>query len=504
MMHKFQILHPKLLVASLFFMLLSSCLPDIQEVKIDRTGYKIAAPIINSKTDLDNLFDKLGHSDNIVLYPDNTLGIVYEGDVIEVLGKDLFRAFGNLFFKITNRKTTINIPIPDQEISQAHISGDSMIFLFQGNGKDTINYSLTMPTMRSPKGDTLRVEVTCENKNVRVTRSVQGYTFGFNPGNSFPVELEAKDKDGHEIQDVGTAWLAYDTLYFSYIEGVFGQDSFLLPKDTIIIDVFDKLEEGGVFFNDPRVSVSIENSFGFPVSARIKELSVVNKQNLRVPLSSPLIDKGIFLQYPMMDEVGVSKTSVFAFDKNNSNIFEAFNANPTKLIYEFTGVGNPDTSMPVLGFATDSSFLKIKVKVELPVNGWVDRFVFSEKTDWSWNPGDLSAIDSIAIKTILLNGLPVDLGVQVYLLRDSNIIDSIFAPKLWQVQGAPIDANGYASGLTENRNTIQAGAPLIRHMQEADQAVYKVKISTTDAPDRTSIIRKSDIIDLKLGVKVGL
>ncbi len=483
---------------------LASCLPDIQDVKVDRTHLKIAAPLINSKTTVDNLFDKVGRSDNIVIYPDNTLGFVYKGNVVEVTGKELFRSFGRLFFKLVDKKSTINIPIPDQEVKEGHIGGDTLIFLFQGNGKDTIDYTLTIPTMKSPDGQPLSIKTHFDGEPIRIKRSVKDFSFGFNPGNSFDVLIDAKDKDGQDLPDIGAVWMAYDTLYFTYIEGVFGKDSFLLPKDTVIIDVFDKLEEGGAFFKDPQVTVTIESSFGFPVSARIKELSVINKKQLRVPLHSPLIDKGIFLEYPSLAEVGASKSTVFAFDKDNSNIYTAFNSNPTKLIYEFTGIGNPDPSNPTLGFVTDSSFLRINVKVELPINGWVDRFALSEKVDWNWDPGNLSSVDSVTIKTILNNGLPIDMEVQVYLLKDDEVLDSIFVPKRWQVKGAPIDAVGFSTGLTENRNSTKVGKSVIDHMQMANKALYKLKVSTTNAPDKTSSVRKTDVIDLKLGVLVQI
>ncbi len=496
-----QFFHSKWIFATVLLGLLTACLPDIQEVKIERDKIKVAVPLIDSKTNLDNLFGKLGRSDNIIIYSNGNLGFVYSGNVVEIKGRDLFKSFGQLAFSLSQSETNINIPIPDQELVEGKIEGDTMLFLFQGNpDKSPLDFKLTMPTMISPAGDPLEIKVHYNGQQVLKKQAIGGYTFGFNQGNNFPVNVDARDDQGQKVEDFGTVWLAYDTLYFSYIKGYFGKDDYELPQDTVVIDIFDQLEEGGVFFNDPKVTVEIENSFGFPVNATAQRLKVLNKKHQEFTLSSPLIDNGIELQYPNLQEVGQTKKTLFEFDKSNSNIYDVFNANPTRLIYKFNGVGNPDPNNPTIGFATDSSFLRMNVRVELPIDGWVDRFVISKKSDWSWDPGDLSKLDSVTIKSIFNNGLPVELNTQVYLLKDDEVIDSIFRPSAWEIQGAPIDGDGYSSGLTESRNSIKVGRKVIEHMAEANYARYKVKVSTKNAPQRNSIIRKTDEFELKLGV----
>jgi hypothetical protein len=78
--------------------------------------------------------------------------------------------------------------------------------------------------------------------------------------------------------------------------------------------------QGGLYLDEPRVTMQVTSSFGFP-RALVNTLRCVRAMARKFPFKVKL-DEGMFFDYPILGQAGQFKTSTFVFDKSNSNIRE--------------------------------------------------------------------------------------------------------------------------------------------------------------------------------------
>ena len=120
----------------------------------------------------------------------------------------------------------------------------------------------------------------------------------------------------------------------SYLEGYLGQEPYDLPRDTIIIDFFDRWIDGTVTFANPSINVEVENSFGLPVRSVFNVMEIWNQDGSVLPVQSDILNTGVDFNYPALDEVGESKFTSFSLNKDNSNIVDIFSNRPIAVDYD--------------------------------------------------------------------------------------------------------------------------------------------------------------------------
>jgi len=481
-------------------LLIGACTPP-EAIKIeDLPNTEWAIPLFHTSASLDSLFEKFGTTSNVNIYPDGLIAFIYQGDILKVHSEEIFKPIGVLTIPIAPGRDTLPLPIDDQIITRGHIKGDTMIAQFLAHATDTVHYRIRIPSMYDANGNTFVMEGTClPSQDLIVKKSMAGYTFEFLNGNSFEIEMTATKPDNNPT--LGLAYLSFTDLRFSYLEGYFAKNTFELPLDTIDILVFQQQKEGKIYFDDPRIRVTAFNSFGFPAAAEIQQLFVIDKDGNKIPLQSPLISHGVQVNYPALNEIGQVKATHFNFSKANSNIDDIFNANPIKLVYDFLGVGNPDTTDRSIGFATDSSFMRIQVTVELPLDGWVDRFVMTSTSDLDSFRLDLPT-DSALLKLVVNNGLPIALDLQVYFYQNNALLDSLPTTKPVTVQSAQVDDQGRVIAPRKSVIYLPLSRSWTDMLPKADKAKAVLRISTDHAPSTTVRITKDHFVEISAGIKL--
>ncbi len=481
-------------------LLMGSCIPPNAVEIEDTVDSEWAIPLFHISTSLDSLFEKYGTTPYVDIYPDGLIAFIYQGDILKVHSEEIFKPIGVLTIPITPGRDTLPLPIDDQIITRGHIKGDTMIAQLVAHATDTVHYRIRIPSMYDADGNVFVMEGTClPQQDVVVKKSMAGYTFEFLNGNSFEIEMTATTPDNNPT--IGLVYLSFTDLRFSYLEGYFAKNTFELPLDTIDILVFQQQKEGKIYFDDPRIRVTAFNSFGFPAAAEIQQLFVIDKDGNKIPLQSPLISQGVEVNYPSLDEIGQVKETHFNFSKANSNIDVIFNANPIQLVYDFLGVGNPDTSDRSIGFATDSSFMRIQVTVELPLDGWVDRFVMTSTSDLDSFRFDIPT-DSALLKLFVNNGLPTALDLQVYFYQNNTIIDSLPTSNPITVESAQVDDQGRVIAPRKSEILIPISRSWTDMLPTADKARAVLRISTDRAPTTTVRVTKDQFVEVSAGIKL--
>ena len=209
---------------------------------------------------------------------------------------------------------------------------------------------------------------------------------------------------------------------------------------------------GNIYFTDPKVRAIITNSVGAESTVKIDQLTAQSNITGNTNIVSSVINTTIPIFYPSLAEIGQSKVTTIQLDKTNSNVQTVFNPAPNKIIYKMSGAINP--SGVSANFATDSSYIKVRGEVEIPMEGKVTKFVLLDTIDNISYPdlvvnGKAVTVLSAGFNVALSNGFPMNSNIQIYFMDDANVIlDSLFqSPHL--IPSASIDAAGKVTTPTD-------------------------------------------------------
>ncbi len=304
----------------------------------------------------------------------------------------------------------------------------------------------------------------------------------------------------------GSILVILDSMLISYAEGYFGKIDYPVPRDSIEIEVFRIFEEGNLYFEEPKISITVNNSFGVPTSAYFNMLDAITSDGTRISVSNTVLSQGMEFDYPDLSEVGQFVSTEFVVDKSNSNIEDIIGQPIQYIDYELFTSANPDADPTIRGFATDSSAISVDLLVELPLYGRANNFTVFDTIDLDLDASN-NEVSSVAFRLHSENELPVDIKTQVYFTDSNfNIIDSLntdFSTPI--IASAPIDSDGNSNGMTEETTDFEITED--RYYKIANQAtkvLLKAAISTTDNGSKLVRIHADDDFTMKLGVKVGL
>jgi len=108
----------------------------------------------------------------------------------------------------------------------------------------------------------------------------------------------------------------FQNMHYYSIYGYLGRDTAELNRDTIHLEIFDHAFQGSVYFQDPKIHIYVNNSYGLPIRLKFDDLSaysVVNDNNTTVPFPIDSID----INYPLLSEFGETKNTTITLDTNN-------------------------------------------------------------------------------------------------------------------------------------------------------------------------------------------
>ncbi len=314
------------------------------------------------------------------------------------------------------------------------------------------------------------------------------YTITFNNSNS---TLNTLNKNF----DITTS---FDQITPASLFGYFGQSEFMMPSGTSELGVFNNIKSGTIYFDDPKLTLTLKNSFGMPLDATIVQLKAINGDGTQTaltgPIPSPLID------YPLM--FGQQAVTTIVFDKNNSNIQQVINGAPRQFVYDIdAGINSP---LPSYNFMGDSSEFRADIKMEIPLRGYAAGFTVQDTLDFSI--GEIKEIESAEFRLNISNGFPVNVYTQVYFMDDNfNVVDSLLDhAQNHLIEAAEYEADGRTTIPTRRMTDEPFAGNRLQNLLKAKKVLIKGEIQTKDAPTSMVEIYDDYKIDFKLGVKTKL
>lgn len=491
-------------IAILFFLLAVSCNKEIDQ--IDYTP-EFAVPLFSSSSTLADFFDSDSDSSALVIAPDGAMMLVYRGNIFRRDAEEFFAKIP-LFPGVMN-DTVFSAPFTLENninLIRASITSGDIFIQINSNVPEDVYFMLELPQV-TKNGETFKIFDTLKyTGNLPVIKpiplqSVAGYDIFLN---GLQIDLRyvaTKSSNGERVVLPAVGFLI-SNVTFSYLEGYFGYEHHQIDRDTIQMEIFKNILQGNLSFADPRVTFTVNNSFGFPLRCMVSTLRV-NNDNQSADLMSPLIDKGFDFNYPSLAEVGKVSQTKFFFNRSNSNIKEILELYPTILDYQVDVISNPDTIVNFIGYTTDSSYMNLNVQVELPLHGNASSFEGDKIYDVEFS--SLKNVIAAELKLVTENGMPLEIHTQATLLDENGMpLADLLNGYQRILKAAPINTDGYSTGISRQDTYIQADKALIDKMLLAKKLKVEARFNTASMGTTDVHIRSTDAVNLRMGLRATL
>jgi len=257
-------------------------------------------------------------------------------------------------------------------------------------------------------------------------------------GDGIDVNLDFTVTHSGEQTDIGdrldfSIGMAAESIEYAY--GYLGQVTEIAEQDTQEVDLFENIDGGFFYFDDPALELTINNSSGIPVSLGVN--SIYNPDNA----GGTTISGGGLSDIPLVPGAnfpGETASVVHRIDNDNldPDLSDLMSSGPAQIIYNAEMTTNPDGFSQ--NFVTAESEVEVVAKIILPLSGYGQSYTFSDTLEMDLgedlgletdSAGALSTddIDKATLRLIIDNGLPLDAELQVvFLNEEGEALDSLF------------------------------------------------------------------------------
>jgi hypothetical protein len=454
-----------------------------------------ALPLLDTQKSLGDLIQDFDKQSQVEIKSDGSIIMHYKGSYVARSSLDIFAAFRNAFFPLTD--TVMKVPLNTPSgvfVDYADVKSGTLSWGFLLN--EELEITIKIPQLE--KNGVPFFKKFKANSTYIDSVNLSGWRLVANNDLNIVVTHDARRPNGERVNLANIGIVSIKNFEFNFVRGYLGNNVFDVPADSIPIDFFKRWQGGDVRFEEPRMTVELFNSFGVPVRAISKVTDVISLNGQRLALKSPL-SEGIDINYPTLDEVGQSKKTTIVFDKSNSNFADIISANPVKMEYDIDGLTNADPLIKTIGFLTDSSRFNFQVYVDIPLTVKAKNFTFSDTVDV-----DLSGYESVQsaeLKILTDNKMPVDINLQGYFVGGSyDLVDSFFTKNNLILRGAPVDVQGLPRGAQSAENFVTLDEEKFKRVRLAKKIILKYSISTTNSG--SSVVRLASTQDVR--VRMGL
>lgn len=479
-----------------------------EDVAIPNNDREFAIPLINTENTIRKMLENLDDSSFITVAEDGFMTLNYKGDVATRSSSDLLSFFSNVTLPVLDTIFPLPLTLPaGVDLDFAILkSGTLKTVVYDSSIDELISVHLWIEEFTKDGVPYQKdFQVFPGGIYVGAEEDITGYKLS--PTNdSVIVRYTAIRPNGEHIAFSGAIpfGIVAQNMATSYAEGILGTQLFEFPADTIEIDFFDTWTVGQVNFSDPRITIYVDNSFGIPVGATVQRCNIITQDGEILPLESPYVDNGFDFPYPSLDEVGQTKSLVFYFNKDNSNIEDIISQTPKALDYDLDGVSYPGTSQEVIGFLTDSSQINVRVEVEIPLEGSISGFGVTDTLEFDPDLafGTIEGLKAAELKLVTENGMPLDVVVQVYLANEQGIVlDSLFEADQLLLVSAPIDDNGIPTGRSEQITFATLDQESVDILRHTHKILIRTAFSSTFAGSIPVRVYADQGVSLKIGMR---
>ena len=467
---------------------------DVDPFQIDNVDFgdpEIGLPLVNSTFLISDFGTNPNDNTSVILDDQGRLTLRYNGKVLEQNKDFVFPPLPFLqYIQIIGTQMPFSFeavevdgedesPLAGVIIEKAIFDDTNVKFRYDNSTADPVTVTMTVPEF-TLDGQVFAVTHLVQPNSIFESDfiSIEGYTVETET-NSFTFNYDAVTPSGESIV-LNKAEMFVDVLSFSYGEGNFGKRVHQLSEDIVDIGIFKQWVSGGLSFDQPSVTFDIENSFGFPVRAAFNTLELETINGEIFELTGPVIEEGINFNYPTLDQIGQVQSTVFTFDKTNSNLGDLFNEKAASITYDVDAITNPDNDTSVTGHFTEESFFTVNVALDLPMSLKANDLIIADTI--AFEKIEFDQVDSTGqLKLKVVNAFPMDLSLNMdFLAADGSELFSLVNDAEWLTVNASPDPVLTLDMLDDQVHDIIITEENIGKIPSIDKVVVKAKITTLD------------------------
>lgn len=499
------------IVVIILFTLSCSRFDEFENLEGTDSNPEFAVPLLESRVSMKDLLEKFDDDSFLEIDPDGLIHFMYSGDVLTRGSDVVFDAIQESLppgFPVQDTVVALPLGTPDGiSLDKIEFKTGTLRYLFESEHEDDMTVVIRMPQLKKDGEIFQRSHVTTPafgNVPLPLPEPVDmaGYILEAE-GDSIYVEYEARRNGMRDT--VSNFLIAFSDLTFAYAEGYLGQQVYDSDIDTIKIDFFEDWQQGRVYFENPTIDIRVDNSFGIPTRSIVEVFEVITVENEPLPLVSEVTtgNGSVDFGFPQPDEVGETKTTIYTFNTENSNIADILGSTPSALIYDVDAVTNPDSNQTIRGFITFDSRFTINVQVDLPLYVQASGFLISDTFDIDFSGYD--EVEYVEFKIITENELGVDIAMQAYFVDDNGVVlDSLLDKASNIIAAAPVDDEGIVIETQKVETFVTLDKATFDKVKTARRMVLDTEFSTLNNGNTSVKIFSEDGANIRMGMKVGL
>lgn len=383
----------------------------------------------------------------------------------------------------------------------------------------TGSMTITFPTMKKngiPYSKTVNINI--DDGTFTYTNSftdVAGYNIDLtNPTfNQIPATLDLT-----LVRTTGNAVIAthqcdvslsFTEIDYSILWGNIGQRPVPVQEDTVNIKLFNNTINGEIYLMDPRFRLFLRNSFGVPLGINFNDFKIYSSiTNTYNPYTFPPAYNNLVIAAPVTP--GQTVTTTILLDTTNFPEIRSIISEFPRFVYLQTNALTNPPPTTQYNFITDTSHISVDLEVELPMWGRAKWWALQDTLDFNFSDyfkdsvPDLSNIDWFKFRTNITNGMPTEVGVQIYLTDTLyNIIDSIYGPQNMEIIASGIlGTSGKVIASTKKISEVYFTGTRLVQLLNVKKALVRGYINTTNNGSTNVRFYEEYAIDVKVGVQI--
>ena len=231
---------------------------------------------------------------------------------------------------------------------------------------------------------------------------------------------------------------------------------------------------------DPRINIFTENSLGIPFELSLDSVIGTaedgSTETLEFYSGHPFI-----IPAPSIDMLGETADGEFYINNQTSNIQDLLNIAPHTLSYKVTAnIGSQNQSH----FLLDTSRFMTEVEILLPMDLSITEYALTDTLEFALGADgiDTSLIKHVVVNLSTINELPIELGLQVYLLDASDtVLDSLLNGDPVFLASSEVDSDGKLLLASETSHNIDFPAEKLGILDQTEYLWVKARMVTAES-----------------------
>ncbi len=295
---------------------------------------------------------------------------------------------------------------------------------------------------------------------------------------------------------------------FNTIHGFFGIQTVYPPSAVISIGAFGtSLNSAKVSFAQPKVTMNVINDYGVPCTVTFSKIEARKNGAQPLPLKlSP--DSPISIAYPAT--LGNSATTPVAI----TNAKDVLDFAPSEIFYQLSASTNQGFTSGN-NFMADTSKMRVQMDVEVPLYGHASGIILKDTAKIDLSKLDQSQIQKASLKVTVINELPLDAKIQLYLTDAGyTVLDSLLeTAQTSLVKGSSVSPTGDLETAGVSDQLLDLNVDRLTNVFKSKNIIIRAVMNTSkDAAGNSNdvkfkskyviIVNVGLLVDLKFNIKL--